>query len=85
MEMNRRIGHGRVAEVLGEAGLGFDRYFRTLGFTHKAESALANLPGNVVRNLEKYADGVNAFLKEHNGALPPEFLLAKNDVAGSVR
>lgn len=75
MEMNRRIGHGRVAEVLGEAGLGFDRYFRTLGFTHRAQSALENLPDNVVRNLEKYADGVNAFLAEHRGALPPEFLL----------
>ncbi|WP_262695511.1 penicillin acylase family protein [Kordiimonas aquimaris] len=75
MEMNRRIGHGRVAEVLGEAGLGFDRYFRTLGFTHRAQSALDHLPADVTDNLEKYADGVNAYLNEHKGALPPEFLL----------
>lgn len=75
MEMNRRIGHGRVAEVLGEAGLGFDRYFRTLGFTHRAQSALDNLPAEVVHNLEQYAAGVNAFLEQHRGALPPEFIL----------
>ena len=75
MEMNRRIGSGRVAEVLGSAGLGFDRYFRTLGFRHRAETALTSLPADTVAGLESYAAGVNAFLNSHRGALPPEFLL----------
>ncbi len=75
MEMNRRIGTGRVAEVLGEPGLGFDRYFRTLGFTHRAETALAALPSYAVEILESYASGVNAFVANHQGALPPEFLI----------
>lgn len=75
MEMNRRIGNGRVAEVLGEAGIGFDKYFRTLGFTLRAETALAALPPEIVEGLEQYAAGVNAYVSEHNGALPPEFHL----------
>lgn len=75
MEMNRRIGSGRVSEVLGEAGLGLDRFFRTLGFTHRARSALAALPDETVIALNSYADGVNAFLDSHRGALPPEFVL----------
>lgn len=75
MEMNRRIGHGRVAEVLGEQGLGFDRYFRTLGFTRRAQTALDALPADVISNLEAYAAGVNSFLRDRRGALPPEFIL----------
>lgn len=75
MEMNRRIGSGRVADVLGEAGVGFDKYFRTLGFKLRAETALAALPPEIVEGLQKYADGVNAFVANHTGALPPEFTL----------
>ncbi|WP_417461048.1 penicillin acylase family protein [Kordiimonas sp.] len=75
MEMNRRIGNGRVAEVLGEAGLGFDRYFRTLGFRRKAESALANLDEATRSALQAYANGVNAYARTRKGALPPEFVL----------
>ena len=79
MEMNRRIGSGRVSEVLGEAGLGFDRYFRTLGFTHKAQSALEALPQDTVALLQAYANGVNSFVANHSGALPPEFVLTGVD------
>ena len=43
MESNRRIGHGRLAEILGKSALGFDRYFRTLGFSKRAQSAYENL------------------------------------------
>ncbi|WP_417451229.1 penicillin acylase family protein [Kordiimonas sp.] len=75
MEMNRRIGHGRVSEVLGEAGLGFDKYFRTLGFTEAAESALEKLDDETRASLQAYAAGVNAFIDSHKGAWPPEFIL----------
>ncbi|MCJ9429167.1 penicillin acylase family protein [Kordiimonas marina] len=75
MEINRRIGHGRLAEVVGKPGLGIDRYMRTLGFSRKAEAALKQMPADVVASLQAYADGVNAYIKGHKGALPPEFLL----------
>ncbi len=75
MEMNRRIAHGRVAEILGAEAAPLDKFFRTLGFTERAQSALDALPADTVKRLEAYAAGVNAFLKQHTGALPPEFLL----------
>lgn len=75
MEVNRRIGAGRVAEILGESGIGFDRYFRTLGFADRAASAWEKLDDRTREVLEIYADGVNAYLKTHTGALPPEFIM----------
>ncbi|MCK0069618.1 penicillin acylase family protein [Kordiimonas laminariae] len=75
MEMNRRIAHGRVAEILGKEALPLDKFFRTLGFTERATSAWEALPADTKKHLEAYAAGVNAFLKQHSGALPPEFLL----------
>lgn len=79
MEMNRRIGHGRVAEILGESGLGFDKYFRTLGFSSFARSAYEALDADTKDSLHQYAAGVNAFLEAHRGALPPEFILTGTD------
>lgn len=32
MEMNRRIGAGRLSEILGEATLSIDKFQRTLGY-----------------------------------------------------
>ena len=75
MEMNRRIGHGRVAEILGKDGVAIDKYFRTLGFSKRAASAYAALDASARESLATYAAGVNAYLAHHKGALPPEFLL----------
>ena len=75
MEMNRRIAHGRVAEILGKEALPLDKFFRTLGFTERATSAWEALPEDTKERLEAYAAGVNAYLEQHSGALPPEFLL----------
>ena len=41
LEMNRRIGSGRLSEVLGEATLDIDKFLRTLG-TYRA--AVQTLP-----------------------------------------
>lgn len=75
MEMNRHIGHGRVAELVGPNGLRIDRVMRTYGFTHKARSALDHLPDDVVAGLNAYSAGVNAFIETSLGVLPPEFLI----------
>ncbi len=75
MDINRRIGRGRMAEILGTQGLGIDRYFRTLGFAHAAESAFAALPGETQALLQAYAAGANAFMRNNRGPLPPEFLI----------
>ncbi|MCY4221973.1 MAG: penicillin acylase family protein, partial [Thiotrichales bacterium] len=42
MEMNRRIGAGRLAEVLGAAALDTDRLLRVLGLHHRAKASLGH-------------------------------------------
>jgi penicillin amidase len=72
MEMNRRIGAGRLAEALGRRALQADRFLRTLGVRRAAESNLTHLDDETRRNLDAYAAGVNAFLRARP-VLPPEF------------
>src|SRR4051794_6539147 len=71
MEMMRRYGAGRLAEVVGADALPIDRQMRVLGIYRAAEAALASLPAPVRRGVEAYAAGVNAFLATPSGALPP--------------
>jgi penicillin G amidase len=74
MEMNRRIGSGRLAEVLGPNALDADRFMRTLGLRRVAEENLRSYDDETRRLLDAYAAGVNAFLGS-DPVLPPEFWL----------
>ncbi|MCC6212331.1 MAG: penicillin acylase family protein [Burkholderiales bacterium] len=74
MEMSRRIAAGRVAEVVGPAGLETDRFMRTLGVRRAAEANLRTLDAETRELLESYAAGVNAFLAT-GPVLPVEFWL----------
>jgi len=73
MEMNRRKGRGRVAEVFGEAAVPADTYMRTLGLARAASTALAKLDSDTQAWLRAYADGVNAFIAGRPD-LPPQFV-----------
>jgi penicillin amidase len=75
MEINRRVGQGRVAEVGGADLVNVDRFIRTLGLYALAKSSFAALSPWAQQRLQAYADGVNAFLDSHRNALPPEFLI----------
>ena len=75
LEMNRRIGQGRFAEIVGEAALPIDRLMRLLGLHRHARASVAHLPRDARRQLEAYAAGVNAFLATRRWPLPPEFQL----------
>ncbi len=75
MEFTRRLGAGRLAEVLGEPALKTDRYLRTLGIYRLAKSNYDRLSPKVRDAYDAYAAGVNAWLHGQSGALPPEFLL----------
>ena len=76
MEMNRRIGSGRLAEILGPGALEADRFLRTLGVRRVAEANLRRYDQDTRRQLEAYAAGVNAFL-DTKPVLPPEFWLLR--------
>lgn len=79
MEFNRRLVAGRLAEVLGPPALETDRFFRTLGLWRHAEMSvrIGHFDGATRRALDAYARGVNAFLAQHRGAWPPEFVLLR--------
>ncbi|ADR37525.1 peptidase S45 penicillin amidase [Oceanithermus profundus DSM 14977] len=74
MEFQRRIGAGRLAEVLGEAAVPTDKFLRTLGVYRAAEQAYENLPDDLKAIVDAYVDGVNAYLAT-NPPLPLEFKL----------
>ncbi len=78
MEFQRRLGAGRLAEILGAAALPTDRFMRTLGFYRLAEASLQHLNERTRALLEAYALGVNAWLATRNGPLPPEFLILRH-------
>ena len=75
MEMNRRIGAGRLSEVLGSAALGTDRLLRVLGLHRRAKASLAHLSPESRRSIDAYVAGVNAWLETRSGPLPPEFVI----------
>jgi len=76
MEMNRRVGAGRLAEVLGPRALETDKFLRTIGVARAARANLERLDAETQGTLEAYAAGVNAFLAT-NPVLPPEFWLLR--------
>jgi penicillin amidase len=77
MELMRRVGAGRLAETIGEAGLSTDKLMRTLGLYRMAEAEAAAASPGLKAALDAYAAGVNAFLKQRQGALPLEFQLLR--------
>ena len=76
LEMNRRTGAGRMAEVLGPAALDTDRFLRTLGIRRVAEANVRHLDAESRKLLSAYAAGVNAFLEQRR-VLPPEFWILR--------
>ena len=75
MEFTRRIGAGRLSEIIGRETVETDRFLRTLGLYRLAEKQAAHLTGGPKRVLGAYVDGVNAYLENHRGAWPLEFVL----------
>jgi penicillin amidase len=75
MDLTRRLAAGRLAEWFGARALGSDRYFRTIGLFRAAEQQYALLSPELQGVLDAYAAGVNAYLAQRRGALPPEYYL----------
>ncbi len=77
MELQRRMGAGRLSEVLGEATLEVDRFVRTLGLNRAAEDELPSLPRETRQALEAYAAGVNTYMRQRPGQWSVEFTLLR--------
>ena len=77
MEFQRRLGSGRLSEVLGEVALEVDRFFRVVGLNRAAEAEAEELDDETRRALEAYAAGVNAYMASRRGHLSVEFSLLR--------
>jgi penicillin amidase len=74
MDLQRRVGAGRLSEVVGDAAIGTDRLMRTLGIYRHAAASLNAASPEFRAVLDAYSTGINAFL--HSGkTLPVEFTM----------
>jgi penicillin G amidase len=80
IEYQRRIGSGRLAEILGPRLVETDRFLRTIGFRRAAESAWQSLPSEERRLLEAYTRGLNSYLAS-SSARPIEFRILRCPVS----
>jgi len=63
MEFQRRVGSGRLAEILGNKLVPADGFLRTIGFRRAAEEAWRVAAPGARELLEAYSRGVNAYLE----------------------
>ncbi len=77
MDMARRIGEGRLSEILGNVTVPFDRMFRIVGIKRISAAVEQHITPESSARLEAYAAGVNAFIETHKGKLPVEFDLLR--------
>jgi penicillin amidase len=75
MEFWRRIGAGRLSEILGKSTLGNDLFIRAIGWRRAAEADYKMLDQEQRAVLQWYADGVTAFINTHQDNLPLEFTI----------
>jgi penicillin amidase len=68
MDFWRHQGSGTLSEMFGETSLGFDKFLRTVGWARVAEQELALADPEMLAFLQAYADGVNAYLADHQGS-----------------
>lgn len=77
MELQRRYGAGRLAEIFGAGAVPVDTQMRVLGLYRAAEAAFDKLSPQVQQGIQAYCAGVNAYLATRGALLPPEFLLLR--------
>ena len=74
LEVQRRIGQGRLSEVFGRQMIGQDIWIRTLGLTKAAQQAEQHLSPQALASLQAYSQGINHFIN-NTQQLPVEFSL----------
>ncbi len=77
MDLNRRTGHGQLAELFGLIALSSDQFVRVLGLSRVARREMDLLDEESYSILDAYARGVNAFIESHLNRLPLEFVVLR--------
>lgn len=74
MEFQRRLGAGRLSEIVGKDALEYDKLTRTVGFYNASSRALKYYSSETLANMQAFVDGINAYL-DTNPGLPLEFYI----------
>ena len=78
MDFWRHIGSARLSEMFGKDQVDTDKFLRTLGWARIAQQELDSIDPTSLAILTAYADGVNAYLADHQGsALSLEYAVLK--------
>jgi penicillin amidase len=78
MDAWRHIGSGSLSEMFGSGQVETDAFLRTLGWKETAEQEYQSLDPESKAILDSYTEGVNAYLKNHDGtALSLEYAILK--------
>ena len=75
MEIWRRTGEGRLAEVLGPSALERDKFARLMRYRGDMESEWKSYAPDAKPIIESFVRGVNAFIETSRDRLPIEFQL----------
>jgi penicillin amidase len=75
MDMTRRYASGDLSEILGPEYIKVDTEQRILGLRQVAEKMAAQMTPDGRARFQAYADGVNAYIAQHQKTLPMEFRL----------
>lgn len=65
MELYRQVALGRLAEMIGERGIDSDRLVRLVNFPAMAQRQIALLSAEEINFFQRYIDGVNAYIGDH--------------------
>lgn len=75
MEIWRRTGEGKLAEILGPSALERDKFARLMRYRGDMEAEWKSYAPDARRIIESFVRGVNAFIETHRGRWPIEFQL----------
>lgn len=75
MDMTRRLAGGRLSEVVGDAALESDKFFRTYGMHRATDDLIAEFNEETTIMVEAFAAGVTDYINDsfENGEKPLEF------------
>jgi penicillin G amidase len=73
MDLIRRATTGRLSELLGKEYAQTDLFLRSLNIPEKSKTVVESADPAIISSMQAYADGVNKYIEEKGGRLPPEF------------
>ncbi len=79
MDLMRRATYGRLSEIFGKDMIKTDQLLRSLRIPEQSFKIISQMDVKVINVMEAFSSGVNQFIAENIGNLPPEFTILGYD------